>query len=154
MKKKLIAIIAPMLLIGLMLVNTTPVHATAVLTGVSSARVGVVYTVGVDGLDTTKMYAVTAAHSGGNLSEVIGSGKSSDVVKFTFESEDSDNVVPIQIYQIYANLTQSAAAEDTLLVNLDPADQGLSTAFFVGILGGLLVIVIIVRVVRNLINST
>jgi hypothetical protein len=154
MKRKILIFIMPMLLFGLVFMNSsTPVSAAGTLTGVSSARVGVTYTVTAEGLTSTTIYLVVAAHSGGNLTEVI-SGASSSTVAFTFSSEDADGVVPIQLWQSNATLGLTAAADDTLLVNLDAADQGLSTAFFVGILGGLLVIVIIVRVVRNLINST
>jgi hypothetical protein len=153
MKRKLLIVIMPMLLIGLMLMNTTPALGAGSLSGVSSARVGITYTVTASDLDSTKMYTVEAAHSGGNLTEVI-TGSSSGTVAFTFDSEDADGKVPIQLWQVFVNLTHSATVEDTLLINLDAPDQGLSTAFFVGILGGLLVIVIIVRVVRNLINST
>ena len=152
MNRKLLIFVMPMLLIGLMFMNTSPARATGQLSGVSSARVGITFTVTASDLDSTIIYIVQAAHSGGNLTEVI-SGSSSDVVSFVFDSEDADGKVPIQLWQSNVSLGL-VSLDDTLLINLDAPDQGLSTAFFVGILGGLLVIVIIVRVVRNLINST
>jgi hypothetical protein len=155
MKRKLILAILPVFFIGMLFMSaSTPVSAAESLSGVSSARVGIIWSFTADGLTSGSTYLVEAAHSGGNLSVVLTATGSSETEEFIFESEDSDGVVPIQLYAATALGASTGAALATFLLNLDAPDQGLSTAFFVGILGGLLVIVIIVRVVRNLINST
>ena len=154
MNKKLSLLILPLFFLGLIAFAPSPASATPTISGVSSARVGVIWTFTADGLTSGSTYYVEAAHSGGNLSVVLTATGSSESEEFIFESEDSDGVVPIQLYAASATGSKTGAALATYLLNLDAADEGLSTAFFVGILGGLLVIVIIVRVVRNLINST
>jgi hypothetical protein len=153
-KRKLSVLIVPLFFLGIMFLGTTPVTAAESLNGVSSARVGVIWSFTADGLTSGSIYLVEAAHSGGNQSVVLTATGSSETEEFIFESEDSDGVVPIQIYAATNLGAKTGNPLATFLLNLDAADEGLSTAFFVGILGGLLVIVIIVRVVRNLINST
>ena len=102
LNKKLSLLIMPLFFLGLMFLSSTPVQAAPTLSGVSSARVGVIWTFTADGLTSGSIYYVEAAHSGGNLSVVLTATGSSETEEFIFESEDSDGVVPIQIYSATA----------------------------------------------------
>ena len=117
---------------------------TASITCPGEVRIGVMFSCKVTGLTVGTNYIVTAQHSDGNVSVVKTAGSSTEYFRFTLNTEDSDNLVPISVGQATDAGALSGADIDTALVTLINPSSDIPSTFFQNMLSPVLIIGIFV----------
>lgn len=153
MNKAKILALSTFLMLGLMFLGTVPqaqasnnsVNAVA-LTCPNEVRVGQLLSCTASGLTIGSSYLGVAIHSSGNYTYLVTASSSTEYLKFTFTTTDSDNIVPIHIGTTtdYATVPSYTA---TSVVNLLSPATDLPTAFFQALLSPVMILGIFVILV-------
>lgn len=145
MQKKLkILLLVSLLGIGVFGMAVQPALAAEAITAPSEVRIGNLLSVKLTGLTVGTNYIVDAVHSDANVSKVLTASSTTEYVRFTFSTADSDGLVPIHLAEATAAGVLTGATLDSALVNLINPGSDIPSSFFQNLLAPVLIIGIFV----------